>query len=125
MTRYLSAEDILAVHDEMLRCFGGAGGVRDVNALNSSVGRPQSGYYADVIEEAAALFESLVRNHPFVDGNKRTAITATAVFMRLNGYKLQFTDAEAYEWMVSHLESGRLTKSAADEWLRLHARLEI
>lgn len=116
MTRYLSAEDILAVHDEMLRCFGGAGGVRDVNALNSSVGRPQSGY---------ALFESLVRNHPFVDGNKRTAITATAVFMRLNGYKLQFTDAEAYEWMVSHLESGRLTKSAADEWLRLHARLEI
>ncbi len=124
MTRYLSAEDILAIHREMLMRFGGTDGVRDGNALSSAVGRPQSGYHGDVVEQAAALFESLTRNHPFIDGNKRTAITATAVFLRLNGFKLQFNDAEAYEWMISHIESGRFTKSEAEEWLRAHARLE-
>ena len=107
----------------MLLRFGGADGIRAAHALSASVGRLQSGYYADVIEQAAALFESLIGNHPFIDGNKRTAIGATAVFLRLNGYKLQFNDAEAYEWMISHLESGRFTKSEADQWLRSHARL--
>ena len=72
MTRYLSVEDVLVIHAEMLARFGGIKAVRDANGLSSAVGRPQSGYYADVIEEAAALFESLSQNHPFVDGNKRT-----------------------------------------------------
>ncbi len=120
MTRYLSVEDILLIHREMLARFGGTEGVRDMNGLSSAIGRPQSGYYADTIEEAAALFESLAKNHPFIDGNKRTAVTATAVFLMLNGYKLLFDDAEAYEWFISHLESGRFTKAAADEWLREH-----
>ena len=124
MTRYLSVDDILLIHSEMLARFGGREGVRDRNALSAAAGRPQSGYYADVIAEAAALFESLAMNHPFVDGNKRTAVTATAVFLRLNRYKLQFHDAEAYEWFISHLESGRFTKSVAEGWLRSHARFE-
>jgi death on curing protein len=68
VTRYLSIEDLLTIHDEMLARFGGIKGVRDQNALSSAVGRPQSGYYSDVIEEAAALFESLAQNHPFLDG---------------------------------------------------------
>jgi death-on-curing protein len=96
--------------------------LRDANGSSSAVGRPQSGYYADTIEEAAALFESLSQNHPFIDGYKRTAITATAVFLRLNGYKLLFEDVEAYEWLRSLYETGRVTKAAVAEWLRSHAR---
>lgn len=88
------------------------------------MGRPQSGYYADIIEEAAAFFESLAQNHPFVDGNKRTAITATAVFLKLNGYKLRFDDVDAYEWMIDLFDTRRLTKAAVDRWLRAHAHLE-
>jgi death-on-curing protein len=124
VTRYLSIEDILAIHDEMLARFGGIAGLRDANGLSSAVGRPQGGYYADMIEEAAALFESLSQNHPFIDGNKRTAITATAVFLRLNGYKLLFEDVEAYEWLRSLYETGRVTKAAVAEWLRSHGRRE-
>jgi death-on-curing protein len=63
VTHYLSVEDILAIHDEMLARFGGIAGLRDANGSSSAVGRPQSGYYADTIEEAAALFESLSQNH--------------------------------------------------------------
>lgn len=124
MTRYLSVEDILAIHDEMLARFGGIAGLRDANSLSSAVGRPRSGYYTDTIEEAAALFESLFQNHPFLDGNKRTAITAAAVFLRLNGYKLLFDDVEAYGWLMSIYERARLTRAAVAEWLRSHARFE-
>jgi death on curing protein len=122
VTRYLSVENISAIHDAMLARFGGAQGIRDAHALSSAVGRLQTGYYTDVIEQAAALFERLAKNHPFLDGNKRTAITAAAVFLRLNGYKLFFDDAEAYEWMISLYETSRMTKAAAEEWLRAHAR---
>ena len=104
----------------MISRFGGTRGVRDANGLHSAVGRPQSGYYSDVIEEAAALFESLSQNHPFLDGNKRTAMTATAVFLRLNGYKLEFDDVEAYEWLIELYEMGSVKKAAIDEWLRAH-----
>jgi len=89
VTRYLAVEEILAIHDELIARFGGAKGVRDADGLASAVGRPQGGYYADIIEEAAALFESLAKNHPFFDGNKRTAVVATAVFLKLNGYTLR------------------------------------
>lgn len=122
MTRYLSVEDILTIHAELLARFGGISGVRDANGLSSAVGRPQSGYYADVIEEAAALFESLSQNHPFVDGNKRTAIAATSVFLRINGYKLLFDDLQAYEWLISLYETGRMKKAVLEEWLRSHAQ---
>ena len=124
MTRYLSVEDILTIHAELLARFGGISGVRDANGLSSAVGRPQSGYYTDVIEEAAALFESLSQNHPFVDGNKRTAVAATGVFLRLNGYKLLFDDLQAYEWLISLYETGRMKKAVLEEWLRSHAQAE-
>jgi len=114
----------LAIHSAMLAKFGGIDGVRDANGLHSAVGRPQTGYYADIFEEAAALFESLAQNHPFLDGNKRTAITASAVFLRLNGYKLLFDDIEAYEWLMSLYESGGVNKAALERWLRSHGHAE-
>jgi len=76
-----------------------------------------------VIEEAAALCESLLQNHPFVDGNKRTAITATGVFLRLNDYELVFVDREMYDWLMKLYETGGVTKMAIDAWLRIHSAI--
>jgi death-on-curing protein len=73
------------------------------------VGRLDSGYYADAIEEAAARFESLSQNHPFLEGNKRTAVTAAGVSLLLNGYRLLFEDLEAYNWLIGLYESGRVS----------------
>jgi len=123
VTRYLSLGDVLTIHEEMTARFGGVNGVRDANGLSSAIGRPQSGYYADVIEEAAALFESLSQNHPFLDGNKRTAIASAAVFLRLNGYKLQFNDLEAYNWLIERYEKNEVTKDRIEEWFRAHVEL--
>lgn len=97
--------------------------MRDLGLLEAAVARPQSGYYADLLEEASALFESLAQNHPFLDGNKRTAITATAIFLRLNGYKLVFQDPEAYNWLMKLYDQGSLNRTAIETWLRQHAHL--
>jgi len=75
----------LALHDMQLRLFGGAPGIRDMGQLESALFRPQTGYYKDIVEEAAALWESFMQNHPFVDGNKRTALNVTLLFLDVNG----------------------------------------
>ena len=81
MRIFPSVAEVLAAHNRLIETFGGASGVRDRGALESALARPQSGYYADIIQQAAALLESLSQNHPFVDGNKRTAIAVTAAFL--------------------------------------------
>ncbi len=118
MPEYLTLVELLAIHDRLIEEFGGATGVRDGGALESALFRPQTGYYRDVVEEAAAMFESLVQNHPFVDGNKRTAFAATDVFLRMNGIVLDVDDIEAYEFIVGALEQGRLDFERIDRWLR-------
>lgn len=122
MTRYLSVQEIIVINTEAVRRFGGTYGIRDAGALEAAVGRPQTGYYKDIVEEAAALFESLSQNHPFIDGNKRTAITATAVFLMTNGYKLSFDESEMYTWLMHLYETGKVTKTAMEAWLRQHCR---
>jgi death-on-curing protein len=76
MTDYLTVVEVLAIHDDQIERYGGASGLRDRGLLEAAIFRPQTGYYADLIEEAAALWESLSQNHPFIDGNKRTASSA-------------------------------------------------
>jgi len=122
VSRYLTVAEVVEINKDLVRKFGGTHAIRDNALLESAVARPQSGYYADLIEEAAALFESLSQNHPFVDGNKRTAITATGVFLLLNGLKLQFDDLEAYNWLMGLYETGRVTKAILDPWLREHGK---
>ena len=122
MSRYLSLEEVVEINVDTVGKFGGIHGIRDRAALESAVGRPQAGYYAGPIEEAAALFESLSQNHPFLDGNKRTAITAAAVFLALNGYELVFDDDEAYAWLTSLYDTRRVTKADLETWLRRHVR---
>jgi death-on-curing protein len=122
VSRYLSLEEVIEINSEMIRRFGGIHGVRDAGALEAAVARPMSGYYQDLFEEAAALFESLSQNHPFADGNKRTAIVATAVFLILNKYELAFNDVEAYDWLMALYRTGKLTKSSIEAWIREHAK---
>jgi death-on-curing protein len=92
---YPTVEEIVRVHARLIAQFGGSLGIFDHDALEAAVARPQTGYYEDVIQEAAALWESLSQNHPFVDGNKRVAITCTVAFLKVNGYDLAFDDLEA------------------------------
>jgi len=95
--------------------------MRDRGGLESAVARPQTGYYADVIHEAAALWESLSQHHPFVDGNKRVAVTVTAAFLWVNGYRLDFDDAEAYGFLIGLYETGQLRFGQLETWLRQHS----
>ena len=96
-------------------------GLRDRGALESALGRLQCGHYADVIAEAAALWESLSQNHAFVDGNKRVAIAATAAFLRLNGFRLDFDDRAAFQFLMELYEGGRFRFAELETWLREHA----
>lgn len=115
-------EVAIATHDRLIAKFGGSSGLRDRGALESALARPQSGYYADLIQEAAALWESLSQNHPFVDGNKRVAVTLTAAFLRVNGYVLAFDDAVAYSFLLGLYESGTFRFAELEGWLRQHVR---
>jgi death on curing protein len=102
--------------------FGGGRGIRDLGLVESALYRPRTGYYADLIEMAAALFESLLKNHAFVDGNKRVAFFATDVFLRLNGWKLQVDAAEAEADLVGMLERNESNFVNLEAWIRKHAR---
>ena len=119
---YLTLAEVLAFHEVLIEEFGGATGIRDLGALESALYRPRTGYYRDVIEEAAALFESLVQNHPFVDGNKRVAFAVMDVFLRVNGQVLEVEDVDAHEHLVGLMERGKLDLAAVDGWLRGHVR---
>lgn len=99
MRDYPTLHEVLAIHAISIETYGGSDGVRDMGAIEAALFRPQSGYYADIIEEAAALMESLLINHPFVDGNKRTAFAVCHVFLDINGFEL---DADP-EWMYGRI----------------------
>lgn len=109
MTVYLTAQQILFIHARLINTTGGEHGLLDLGLLQSAVARPQATFegvalYKGLFQKAAALLDSLIQNHPFLDGNKRTAITATALFLRQNGRSLQPTNEElerAVLWVVN------------------------
>jgi death-on-curing protein len=115
---YLTLDDVLYLHDEQLRLFGGGAGTRDEGLILSALLRPQTGYYADLIEEAAALWESLAMNHGFIDGNKRVAFAALLTFLGLNGLRLTAEPDEVITFIYRHLEAGTFRKDVLDPWLR-------
>jgi len=118
VTDYLTFADVIAIHADLIERYGGSQGLRDAGLLEAALFRPQTGYYADLIEEAAALWESLVVNHPFVDGNKRIAFAAMDVFLRINGYKLRIDSSEAYRAIMAMLQKRSLGIDDIREWLR-------
>lgn len=115
---YLTVADVLGMHTVLMQRYGGLPGVRDPGALEAALYRPQTGYYKDTIEQAAALMESLAINHPFVDGNKRIAFAATDVFLRINGFKLNRKPSQIYAEIISMLDNRELTLVNVDAWLR-------
>ena len=119
---YLTVADVLGMHTALMQRYGGAPGVRDPGALESALFRPQTGYYEDIVAEAAALLESLAINHPFVDGNKRIAFAAADVFLRINGWRLQRPSMQIYVEMIQLLESGTFDIARLEPWLRAFAR---
>ncbi|UIF88068.1 type II toxin-antitoxin system death-on-curing family toxin (plasmid) [Cupriavidus necator] len=119
---YLTVADVLGMHTALMQRYGGAPGVRDPGALEAALFRPQTGYYEDIVAEAAALLESLAINHPFVDGNKRIAFAAADVFLRINGWRLQRPSMQIYIEMIQMLESGTFDIAHLEPWLRAFAR---
>lgn len=117
---YLTLDEALRIHDILIDRFGGAKGVRDLGLVEAALLRPQTGYYADLIEEAASLWESLAMNHGFVDGNKRVAYACLELFLQLNGLDIVAENDEIEVFIYAHLEAGTFRKDVLDAWLRGH-----
>ncbi|MFS8159371.1 MAG: type II toxin-antitoxin system death-on-curing family toxin [Candidatus Roizmanbacteria bacterium] len=102
---FLSIEEVLIIHEKMIDIGGGSSGLRDIELLHSALGRSQASFggeflYNSIVEMGAAMLQSLVKNHPFIDGNKRTAFFSTLRFLEKNGYELKFQDDEIVKFMV-------------------------
>ncbi|KAB2848055.1 MAG: type II toxin-antitoxin system death-on-curing family toxin [Hyphomicrobiaceae bacterium] len=123
MTRvYLTVAEVLAIHKDQIERFVGSPGVRDPGQLEAALFRPQTGYYEDVIGEAAAVWESLSQNHPFVDGNKRTAFAVMVTFLAVNGVMPTAPEEAVMKFLLPLYERGTLTFDRLDVWLRTNAR---
>ena len=109
--------EVVTIHSVLIEEFGGTPGIRDQGALASALMRPQLGYYDGLIEEAAALMESLANNHPFVDGNKRVAFFVTDAFLRLNGQYIDCDSLEAFEFFMRSFETNSFRYAALLPWL--------
>lgn len=119
---YIRVDDVLAIHADQINRFGGSMGVRDPGLLEAALFRPQTGYYPSLIDEAAALWESLSQNHPFVDGNKRTAFAATFVFLLINGLRIIASDEDAQVFLLGLYETRELTFENLRAWLSDNTR---
>ena len=116
--KFLTLDEALAIHTRLIEKFGGPVGVRDMGLLESALYRPQTGYYDDLVEMAAALFESLLMNHPFIDGNKRAAFFMTDVFLRLNDARLEVEPVSAHQFIVGLLDSGQDSYQEWRDWIK-------
>src|ERR1700676_5136015 len=124
MTDYLTVAEVLAMHADLIERYGGSHGVRDPGLLEAALYRPQTGYYADLIEEAAALWESLAQNHAFSDGNKRTAFAATYTFLAINEARLTADAKETWDFIAALYECNQFSFDKLVPWLRDHVTLD-
>jgi len=115
---FLSVDEVVAIHDRLISRFGGLAGMRDPGLLESALFRPRTGYYQGLEEMAAALFESLLMNHPFDDGNKRVAFFATDVFLRINGWYVRVEPEPAHEFLMRLLDRGECDFDRLLPWFR-------
>lgn len=120
MIDYLTVVEVLAIHEDQIERFGGAKQLRDLGQLEAALFRPQTGYYPDLIAQAAALWESLSQNHAFVDGNKRTAFATMFTFLAINGVLLAADAEETWTFLSDLYEVSEFRFEALDAWLRRH-----
>jgi len=123
---FLSIEDVIEIHADQIRRYGGSLGVRNVELLHSALGMPEAGVgdqylHADLFEMAAAYFYHIVQNHPFIDGNKRVGAMAAFVFMKLNGLTLE-ADETAFETLILQAAQDQAGKDAIADFFRENAR---
>ena len=123
---YLTPEQILLIHNEMIKRFGGSHGLRDLDLLESAAARPQASFdgidlYKTVFEKAASLMHSLLKNHPFIDGNKRTAFSCTGVFLKRNGYVLINMHEQTLQFCLD-VENNSLQLEDIAAWLQKHSK---
>jgi death-on-curing protein len=124
---YLTINEVLLLHARLIQLTGGSRGVRDMGLLESALARPRSTFdgidlYPDLWAKAAALIHSLAQNHPFIDGNKRTAFAATGIFLELNGHRLVCSNDEAVDF-VHRVISGQMALEDMAAWLKTHSSL--
>ncbi len=117
--RFLTLSDILLIHSDQIRNYGGVTGIRDLSLLSSALAMPESSFegkylHNDIIEMAAAYGFHICQNHPFIDGNKRTALASALVFLDLNGIEIDDPEGELYEAMMLVAESRKDKSYLAD-----------
>jgi death-on-curing protein len=121
---YLTVAEAVAIHHFQIEEYGGERGLLNQGSLEAAVFRPQTGYYNDLSEEAAALLESLVNNHAFVDGNKRVGFAAAHTFLLINGFDMDVSSKAAGEFMLKTMTEGKFRFLLLHEWISAHlARL--
>lgn len=123
---YITLDEVLAIHDDMVERYGGSFGIRDLGLIQSAIARPQATFggedlYPTIINKAAALFHSLIFNHAFTDGNKRTSLTSTARFLYLNGYELKADQKELIDFPL-RVENNHLDIAQISNWLKMHTK---
>jgi death-on-curing protein len=123
---YLTAAQVLFIHARLIAETGGSPGLRDLGLLQAAVARPQATFdghdlYPDLFTKAAALMDSLVRNHPFVDGNKRAGVAAAGLFLRLNGYRLDATNDDL-ERFTLQVAQAQITLAQMADWFERNSR---
>ncbi|HEM61452.1 MAG TPA: type II toxin-antitoxin system death-on-curing family toxin [Chloroflexi bacterium] len=123
--RYLTVEQVLFLHARLIGETGGSHGIRDVGLLRSAVARPRASFegkelYPDLFSKAAALMHSLIKNHPFIDGNKRTGTAAAVLLLRANGWSFEASNAELEEFALK-VAGEELAVLEMAEWLRQHS----
>ena len=122
--RYLTVNEVLEVYNQIMEQFGGESGLRDTGALESAIAQPRMTFggnelYPTLIEKASALGFSLIQNHPFLDGNKRTGHATLETFLVLNDHCLNATVEEQVD-IILKVASGQMGREAFTDWLRLH-----
>lgn len=123
--KYLSIEEVLFIHDQAVKRFGGSFGIRDTGLIESALARPQASFdgidlYPNILDKAAALLQSLLKNHPFVDGNKRTALSSAGLFLKINGWQMVNAHQEEVEFAVS-VDNEHLSLDQISTWLKEHS----
>jgi death-on-curing protein len=118
VTEYVATADAIFFHKIMIERYGGASGIRDAGALESALHRPQTGYYETIIHEAAALMESLVQNHPFIDGNKRVAFAVVDVFLRINGHSITANSIAIHKHLLELFDTHSFDMEHLVPWLQ-------
>lgn len=122
MTTYLTLIEVLAIHADQIERYGGGSGVQDMGLLEAALFRPQTGYYIDILEQAAALWESLGQNHAFIDGNKRVAFAATYTFLAINNACITANSDQIYMFISACYTDRTFAYPQLLDWLRAHTK---